>query len=99
MQVTGWKSSRVGGTLGLRVGKENAQRFFPRNWHSVGVELDGQRVIVPITNTFWTSCPELRSPFIRDFLEEHGLAHWRKGRPPKLRLLPRPGNTFVVSLE
>ncbi len=99
MQVTGWKSSREGGTLGLRVGKENAKRFFPRNWHSVRVELDGQQVTIPITRTFWSSCPELRSPFIKAFLERHGQARWRRGSPPKMQLLPSLGDAFVVSLE
>ena len=98
MQVTGWKSSRRGGTLGLRVGKDSAKKFFPRNWHSVQIELDGQLVTVPITKTFWTSCPELRSHFITEFLERHGLSPWRPGSPPKMQLLRRLGDTFVVSL-
>jgi hypothetical protein len=99
MRVTGWKNSRKGGTLGLRVGKENASRFFDRKWRSVDVDFSGKVVTIDITDSFWAECPELRDPYIKVFLSNFGLAPWPKGRPPRMQLLPCGGNRFRLSLQ
>jgi len=99
MEISGWKSSRAGGTLGLRVGKDNATRFFDRKWRCVNLDLGGTVATVKITKRFWSSCPELRSASIGRFLERQGLAPWPKGRPPRMKLIPLVGNRFSVSLE
>ena len=99
MKVTGWKSSRGGGTFGLRVGKQNAKEFFDKTWHFVDVDFEGKRVTINITESFWASCPELRDPFVRVYLEMKGMAHWPKRRPPKMELTPCGGNRFRVSVK
>ncbi len=97
LTVTGWKSGRTGGTFGLRVGRENANKFFQRDWLSIDVDFDGKQVTIELRQSFWTDCPELRNPFIRDFLRKRGLAPWPKGCPPKMNLVPLGQNKFSVS--
>jgi hypothetical protein len=92
MLVHGWKNGRFDGrrpvALGVTVGQQFAEMFFDRSWDAVLVEIDGNAFRVKITNTFWTTCPELRSPEIGAWLRNKGLAPWPKGRPPELRLSP-----------
>ena len=65
MNVSGRKSGKFGTrnapTLGVSVGRQNAKQFFDPKWAVVFIELDGTTVPVNITDTFWTSFPELRS--------------------------------------
>ncbi len=90
MLVSGWKSGRFGGhraaALGVRVGRENVEQFFDKNWDVVLVEIEGDTIPVRVTKTFWTSCPELRNPAIGAWMKKKGLAPWPKGRPPEMRL-------------
>jgi hypothetical protein len=37
MRASGWK----GGTYGIRVGRENANKYFPKTWIGFHVEFDG----------------------------------------------------------
>lgn len=103
MKVSGWKNGRFrkGSSihLGIRVGRENARRFFDPKWTSVLVELDGASVAVNITSGFWKQCPELRSPAIGDWMADRGLVPWNAGNPPKLLLTPTGVRRFRLSLE
>lgn len=58
-EVAGWKSTR-GVTLGFRFGAENARRFVDPAWSEVIIELDGQSHALPIRDSFWRRCPEIR---------------------------------------
>ena len=72
MIVTTWK----GGTLGLRIGKENVRRFFDPSWKSVDILIEGKETCFPLSNTFWTTCPEIRGGPIPDWLHRRGLGNW-----------------------
>ena len=87
----------IGGTFGIRVGKENAHRFFDVSRPIVKVEIDGKWVRFPLSKTFWTTCPEIRGASIRSWLRAHGLDTWAHGHPPKVELTPLGDNRFRLS--
>lgn len=102
MKVSGWKSGKSDAkgrvAFGVRVGKENANRFFEREWDVVLVEMDGETFPVKVTKTFWTTCPELRNPAIGAWLKKKGLERWQSGRPPRIRLTPISKNRFRLEI-
>lgn len=102
MLVSGWKSGRFGPrrsvALGVRVGREFANQFFDKEWDSVLIEMDEVTVPVKVTKTFWTSCPELRSPAIGAWMKKRGVVPWAKGKPPEMRLTPMGRNRFRLEV-
>jgi hypothetical protein len=88
MKVTVWASSEKK-TLGIRVGKNNRDQFFSREWKEVFVDIDGTLHTFSLTNGFWNKCPEFRDrgkPVIKEWLMTSNLIEWRKGSPPRLIL-------------
>jgi len=100
--VSGWKSgkfvARRAVALGVRVGRENVERFFDKDWDVVLIEVESETISVKITRTFWTSCPELRSPAIGTWMRKKGLVPWAKCRPPEMRLTPMGRNRFRLNV-
>jgi len=94
MIVSAWHDG--GGGFGLRVQEDNVSLYFRPEWTEVTLHLPGQSspVRVPLTASFWTSSPELRSPRIRTFFERNGLIPWEKNRPPHFELEPLRGGDF-----
>lgn len=91
-EVAGWQSTG-GVTLGLRFGSD-ARRFIDHSWTELVVELDGQPHRFPLRGSFWRHCPEVRGSAITAWLRRHGLAPWKKGEPPRVRLIHQGGNCF-----
>lgn len=102
MLVSGWKNGpfhkKRAVALGVRVGRELAERFFPKDWDVVLVEIEGDTFLVKLTKTFWKTCPELRSRAIRDWMRKKGLAPWPEGKPPEMRLTPMGRNRFRLEI-
>jgi len=100
--VSGWKSGefvpRRPVALGIRVGRANVERFFDEDWDVAVIEIENEAIPVKITKTFWTTCPELRSPAIGTWLRKKGLVPWPKGRPPEMRLTPMGSNRFRLEM-
>src|SRR5437899_6696560 len=96
MKASGWKSGE-GGTYGIRVGKENAKKFFDPAWSTIEVEIDGSTHGFALSDTFWTTCPEFRGAEIGAWLLATGLAPWPRGKPPHLELMPLGGNRFKLT--
>lgn len=97
MQVTGYPHGQSG--LGLRVRPADRDRFFDRSWRNVVLDILGHQVItVPVSDSFWRQCPELRSNEIGRWLQQSGLAPWPRGRPPKIQMEHAYGNRFEVTL-
>lgn len=90
MQVSVWNNGTT--TYGIFIGKPNREHF-KTDWKEIELELDGRAHSIRLTNGFWKDCPEIRSPVIRDWLNQHGLLEW-KDAPPKLTLIPLTGNRF-----
>ena len=102
MLVTGWKSGKFAArravTIGLKVGRKNVERFFDKDWDFVLVEIESETIPAKITGTFWTTCPELRSPAIGTWMRKKSLVPWPKGRPPEMRLTPVGTNRFRLEV-
>ena len=93
MIVSGWNNgspdNRTGAGYGIRLSKEDRDRYFRREWSSVEIELEnGEVVEVRLSNSFWKGCVELRSSKIGRWMLEKGYAPWSKGNPPKFKLTP-----------
>lgn len=102
MVVSGWKSgeflTRRAVALGVRVGRENVERFFDKDWKVVLIKVDSETIPVNITKAFWNTYPELRSPAIGEWMRKKGLVPWPEGRPPEMQLIPSGGNRFRLEL-
>ena len=90
MIVSAWQ----GGTYGIRVGKENAQKWFQKDWTNIEVEIDGRKYKFDLSPAFWTTCPVFTGGPIPRWLEMHGHLSWPKRNPPKFELIVIEGNRF-----
>ena len=101
MIAEGWNSgspnNTTGGGYGLRIPRDDRDRYFREEWSAVLVELDdGDLITVNLTPSFWRGCSELRGARIGRWLLEHNLAPWPKGNPPRLVLEPIGNARFRV---
>ena len=92
MDVKAWASGS--GTFGIRIGNDNRDRYFRREWKQIEVEMDGELHSIPLTAGFWKKCPEFRSPAIREWLRARRLLKWEKGSPPSFELISLGGARF-----
>jgi len=89
MRVVGWKTSspsQTGRGYGIRISREDRDRFFDKNCLHVTIELDEITVRIQLSRSFWRDCIELRGKEIGGWMIHRGLVPWPKGHPPKLRL-------------
>ena len=61
MIVVGWNNGspndRTGGGYGIRVTREDRDRYFQVGWPSVTIELDKENMIeVSLSDSFWRGC-------------------------------------------
>ena len=100
MRVTGWSNGQprpTGAGYGVRLSGHDRDDYFDPVWHEVIVSLDhGETVTVPLSGSFWRSCPELRSAAIGRWLLRHRLAPWLRGLPPALELRHVAGSRFEL---
>lgn len=98
MRATGWSNgspSPTGAGYGLKIGVEERDRHFDRGWSEVSVELpSGESTFVPLSESFWQRCSELRSASIGRWLLAEGLAPWPPGQPPQLELKHLGGSRY-----
>ncbi len=93
MKVSGWSNStpnnRTGAGYGVRVHYDDRDHYFQRHWGSVEVVLDdGEVVDVSLPETFWTTCPELKSSVIGRWMLNQRAIPWANGKPPQFNLEP-----------
>ena len=95
MIVAAARSGR-GSVYGLRIREEDRAVWFRPSWRWVTVWLDRGPwpAAFGITESFWTDCPELRSPRLKGFLVRLGLDRWEPGDPPHFHLEPLGGGAF-----
>lgn len=95
MEARTWK----GGTYGVRVGKENARRFFDKSWAKIEVKIDEKFHPFRLSPTFWTTCPEFRGEPIANWLKTNGLDTWPDRKPHRMILKPLGQNRFQLPLK
>ena len=93
MKASAWK----GGSYGIRVGRQNANHYFPKHWKDIEVEIGRQRHTFLLSPTFWTTCPEFRGAIIGNWLHSNGLIPWSRGNPPQVTLVPLSGRRFRLT--
>jgi len=91
MIVSAWKG---GGSYGIRVGNDNAHRFFDKSWNHIEVKVGSIFYKFKLSPTFWSTCPEFRGKIIENWLKSQRLVPWPKGNPPKFELIPLGNNRF-----
>ena len=101
-QVSGWSNStpndHTGAGYGVRVQYDDRDRYFQRNWNSVEIALDtGEAAEISLQETFWTTCPELRSSVIGRWMLDLGAIPWAKGKPPQFDLEPIGDRRFRLT--
>jgi len=102
MIVSGWNNgspnNRTGAGYGIRLSKEDRDKYFQREWDFVKIELEnGDVVEVKLSNSFWSNCSELRSSKIGKWMLENGYAPWPKNNPPKFELIPISEKKFKLA--
>lgn len=90
MKVKAWK----GGGYGIRVGKPNAAKSFPKRWTRIFVIMGGQSHTFKLTSTFWTTCPEFRGKTVERWLGKRNAKFWAYGKPPVFTLTKMHGRRF-----
>jgi hypothetical protein len=97
MIVSAWSDG--GGGYGFRVLEADISLYFRPEWDSIMLHLPDENnpVRIPLTSSFWTSAPELRSLRIRSFFERYGVVPWVKKRPPHFELVPLGEGAFRLN--
>lgn len=96
MDAGAWRNKS---TYGIRVGKDNRDRFFDDTWDHVEVEMDGVSRRFALTDSFWRDCTEFRDSgmtWIKDWLAIHYGLPWPKGHPSRFELIPLGGDRFEL---
>ncbi len=100
VRATGWHSGVPAmdpAGYGLRFSEQDRNRHFDKGWSEVIVEMEGETsTTVPLSPSFWRSCPELRSAEIGQWLLDAQAAPWTKGSPPGIAVTPVADNRFAV---
>jgi hypothetical protein len=96
MIVSAWYG---GGGYGLRILESEVSLYFRPEWTEVTVKLpdEPEPVTINLTESFWSSAPELRSSRIKAFFERHDLIPWEKQKPPHFELEPLGGAAFRLN--
>jgi hypothetical protein len=70
-------------------------------WRTVTIVLMGggpvKVVLVPLAESFWHGCPELRHQKIGRWFHKQGLAPWPQGEPPRFATIAAGKGKFHVS--
>ncbi|MCY6482819.1 hypothetical protein OW763_00405 [Clostridium aestuarii] len=104
MIVTTWNNSNCDGLgtgYGIRISKSDRAKFFDVSWKNVIIHIGefDNSVDIPLYDTFWRKCSELRSVKIGKYLIDNGLNKWAKDSPHRLLLFPQDGNQFILMVS
>lgn len=102
MIVTTWNNGqfhKTGAGYGFRVNKKDRNSFFNPTWESIYVVVENEQIEIELRKTFWSTCNELRSKTIGEFLINHNLESWTKGKPHHLILTPIKDQLFSLNLS
>jgi hypothetical protein len=95
MRVTGWANDNS--AYEVRIGKPSRQQCFRPEWQEVEISVSGESQTYLLSETFWSTYPELREGLVHKWLLNEGLAPWPKGTRPALVLEPLGDNRFGLA--
>ena len=106
MKVTAWNNGlhhKTGVGYGLKVNRQDRNRYFYRSWESIFISLPGRESEIEVNinkAVFWKDIPrEMISKEIGRWLIDNGYVSWPSGYPPKFTLLHKQDNHFILSKE
>lgn len=96
MIVKAWNNGKAG--YGIKMKATDRDKLFKKEWRSITLEFENSpvRIEVNLSESFWSSCRELRKKEIREWLQDQSLDSWSKGNPPTLWLEPLGGQCFLL---
>ena len=102
-KATAWNNGThkpSGAGYGLKIGAEDRDRLFRKDWENVLLRLEGEKDEITVNmnkKSFWDpECRELISKKVGLWLIKNRKAPWPQGCPPKISLEPTTGNRFSV---
>ncbi len=103
MIVIGWHNGSpddiTGAGYGLKIQKEDRDKFFQKNWKSINIIINSkQSVNVKISKSFWKESIELRSSAIGKWMIDNKFAPWSKGNPSKFNMLLIGNKQFQLQI-
>lgn len=91
------KALRIGSELaGVRVGKRNARRFFPRDITEIELQLDHLRIECGLAPDFWSNQPEIHDPRLSLWLAAKDPRATACRTPVRYRMTPSGKNSFRI---
>lgn len=100
--ATGWSNGTplpTGAGYGVRILRADRDLHFDPSWSEVIVELGSRWTTVPLSESFWQNCHELRSAAIGRWLIENELAPWPTGKPPVVQVQPVGEHAFRLHIR
>ena len=82
--------------IGILVGEDNVQRFFPRHVKEIELQLDHLRIECGLGPNFWKDKPEISDPRLGLWLESKVNDGNGRRVPTPLAMIPSGGNSFIV---
>lgn len=82
--------------IGILVGENNVQRFFPKNVKEIELQLDHLRIECGLGPNFWNGKPEISDPRLGLWLESKDRNGNGRRAPIPLALIPSGRNSFIV---
>ncbi len=82
--------------IGILVGENNVQRYFPRHVTEVELQLDHLRIECGLGPHFWNGKPEISDPRLGLWLESKDRDGSGRRAPIPLALIPSGRNSFIV---
>jgi hypothetical protein len=103
VRAVGWRGGsaddRSPAGYGIKFTPADRDRHFDPEWTRVVLELaDGPTIEVPLTESFWRSCSELRSADLGRWRLTAGCAPWPKHAPPRIAVNPIADNRFSARI-
>jgi hypothetical protein len=91
------KALRIGSELaGVRVGRRNARRFFPKDITEIELQLDHLRIECGLAPDFWSSQPEIHDPRLSLWLAAKDTRVAACRAPIRYRMTPSGKNSFRI---
>ncbi len=96
--LTQYRQPGKSGPVGLNIGQENAQQFFPRGFDTVELELDHLRISCRLESSFWDGQPVIHDLRLSSWLESKRSSGKLSQQPSPVAMEPRGENAFRLSI-